>query len=62
MSIRTSTQYTLNNDGPENELRLSECMNKLNGAVNYGSEELANQQGIGFLQLPNNALQWSRRL
>jgi len=36
-------------------------MNKLNGAVNYGSEELANQQGIGFLHLPNSALQWSRR-
>jgi len=36
-------------------------MNKLNSAVNYGSEEWANQQGIGFLHLPNNALQWSRR-
>jgi len=61
MNIRSSTQDTLNNGGPENELRKAECMNKLNGAVNNGSEEWADQQGNGFLQLPNTALQWSRR-
>ncbi|MGE3388357.1 MAG: hypothetical protein AB7K41_16650 [Bdellovibrionales bacterium] len=55
-------QDTLNNDGPKNQLRLAEGMNKLNGTVDYGAIELANQQGCGFLYLPNNALQWSRRL
>jgi len=61
MNIRSSTQDTLNNDGPKNQLRMAQCMNKLNGAMNYGPIELANQQGVGFLHLPNNALQWSRR-
>ncbi|MGE3388319.1 MAG: hypothetical protein AB7K41_16460 [Bdellovibrionales bacterium] len=48
-------------DDPKKQLRLVECMNKLNWTMDYGPIELANQQGVGFLHLPNTALHQSRR-